>query len=364
MFSKDSARQADACRFCWMCRHICPVAGATGSEAWTPRARGLMISMIERGTEFDKDIAEAMYHCTLCDACANDCVTGYKPSEYTREARMRAVVEDLAPAAVIKMIDTISECGNIFGLSAMGKLFEKAGKLPEKAEVLLFIGQTAEAMRADTGVHAISILKKAGVDFTVLADEPASGAYLGELMGYTGDVQAVAAHTAKMIADTGAKTLVVLNPADAAMFKEQYGAWGLLSGIEIVTATAFIAALIADGKLKVKKAGIAGSLQEPVKLTRALDEIAPLKAIADACGIELTELFLNGKMSRCIGTVPFDVYAPEVAAQMVRVRCEDAVRLGSNLIITASPDDFYIMSKYATDGVKIADIYEILDGLC
>ena len=57
MFSKDSARQADACRFCWMCRHICPVAGATGSEAWTPRARGLMISMIERGTEFDKDIA-------------------------------------------------------------------------------------------------------------------------------------------------------------------------------------------------------------------------------------------------------------------------------------------------------------------
>lgn len=151
MFSKDSARQADACRFCWMCRHICPVAGATGSEAWTPRARGLMISMIERGTEFDKDIAEAMYHCTLCDACANDCVTGYKPSEYTREARMRAVVEDLAPAAVIKMIDTISECGNIFGLSAMGKLFEKAGKLPEKAEVLLFIGQTAEAMRADTG---------------------------------------------------------------------------------------------------------------------------------------------------------------------------------------------------------------------
>lgn len=124
MFSKDSARQADACRFCWMCRHICPVAGATGSEAWTPRARGLMISMIERGTEFDKDIAEAMYHCTLCDACANDCVTGYKPSEYTREARMRAVVEDLAPAAVIKMIDTISECGNIFGLSAMGKLLK------------------------------------------------------------------------------------------------------------------------------------------------------------------------------------------------------------------------------------------------
>lgn len=364
MFSKDSARQADACRFCWMCRHICPVGGSCGNEAWTPRARGLMISMIERGTEFDKDIASAMYHCTLCDACANDCATGYKPSEFTREARTLAVVEDLAPAEVMKSIETITECGNIFGLSAMGKVLEAAGELPEKAEHVLFIGQTAAAMKVDTAIHAVSILKKAGVDFTVLADEPGSGAYLGELMGFTGDVQALASSTAKAIAAAGAKKLIVLNPADAAMFKEQYGAWGLLGGIEVVTATAFIAGLIADGKLNVRAGSIAGSLQEPVKLTRALDELAPFKAIAAACGVELTELFLNGKMSRCVGTVPFDMYAPEVVTQMVRVRCEDAVRLGSSLIITASPDDYYVMSKYAIDGVKIADIYEILDGLC
>ena len=76
MFSIDSSRQADACRFCWMCRHICPVSNSTGNEGWTPRARGLMVSMIERGLPYDGEIAEAMYHCTLCDACANDCATG------------------------------------------------------------------------------------------------------------------------------------------------------------------------------------------------------------------------------------------------------------------------------------------------
>ena len=62
MFSKESARQAEACRFCWMCRHICPVAGSTGNEGWTPRARGLLVSLIERGVKYDADIAEAMYH--------------------------------------------------------------------------------------------------------------------------------------------------------------------------------------------------------------------------------------------------------------------------------------------------------------
>lgn len=361
MFSKESARQADACRFCWMCRHICPVAGSTGNEAWTPRARGLLISMIERGTEFDKDIASSMFHCTLCDACANDCVTGYKPSEFTREARMRAVVEEIAPAAVMSSIETISEFGNIFGLVESSKIL---GSMHEKADVLLFLGQTAAAMRCDTGSHAASILRKAGVSFTVLNDEPASGAYMGELMGYTGDVQSVASRTANTIAETGVKTIIVLNPADAVVFKEQYRAWGLLEGIEIVTMTAFTAALIGEGKLNIRGNHITGSLQEPVKLTRALDEIAPFKAIAAACGVELIELFLNGRMSRCIGTVPFDMYAPEVTAQMVRVRCEDAVRLESRLIITASPDDFYIMNKYAVNGVDISDIYEILDRLC
>ena len=61
MFSIDSSRQADACRFCWMCRHICPVSNSTGNEGWTPRARGLMVSMIERGLPYDGEIAEASF---------------------------------------------------------------------------------------------------------------------------------------------------------------------------------------------------------------------------------------------------------------------------------------------------------------
>lgn len=114
MFSNDSARQADACRFCWMCRHICPVAGSTGNEAWTPRAKGLMVSMIERGTEYDAQIAQAMYHCTMCEACSNDCVTGFKPTDFIREARTLAIVNGFAPKAVNDEIDNILSRGNIF----------------------------------------------------------------------------------------------------------------------------------------------------------------------------------------------------------------------------------------------------------
>ena len=41
MFSEKSKKNADACRFCWMCRHLCPVQLVTGKETNTPRAKGL-----------------------------------------------------------------------------------------------------------------------------------------------------------------------------------------------------------------------------------------------------------------------------------------------------------------------------------
>ena len=42
MFSEKSKKNADACRFCWMCRHLCPVQLVTGKETNTPRAKGLL----------------------------------------------------------------------------------------------------------------------------------------------------------------------------------------------------------------------------------------------------------------------------------------------------------------------------------
>lgn len=365
MFSIDSIRQAEACRFCWMCRHICPVAISTGNEGWTPRARGLMVSMIERGLPYNEEIAEVMYHCTLCDACANDCATGYKPSSFIREARTHAVVGGFAPKPILDAIDCICETGSIFGAEkADEEILDTIGALWAKAEVLLFAGQTAMHACSEVIVHFASLLKKAGIAFTLLSDEPESGSILTELMGSTGDVQVVATAAAAKIQSSGAKKLVVLSPADAVIFRDEYSGWGLLREVEIVTATAFLAELVAAGKLCPKSIPFTASLQEPVKLTRGLGEEAPLKALVAAAGINLKELFLHGKMSRCIGTVALDFYDPIVVKEMVRIRCEDALRLDSHVIVTASPDDFWLMSRYVLPGVEIRDLFAVLDEQC
>ena len=355
MFSKEIARQAEACRFCWMCRHICPVAGSTGNESWTPRAKGLLLSMVERGTEYDAELAEVMYHCTLCDACANDCVTGFRPSEFVRAARTEALVRGIAPACVNDMIDTLLEKGSLFEGEAL-----KAEGASEGAEVLLYLGQTARSVAKTCGETAAALFVRAGVAYQILEKEPDSGAYLAELMGYTGEVQQAAAKAAEAIEKSGAKTVVVLNPADAQIMKEQYPGWGLLPSVEVRTYTSFLAELVEKGRLTPKgTAEGTASLQEPVKLVRGLDEEKPAKALMAASGLTEKEMFLHGKMSRCIGTVPFDRISPETVREMVRVRTEDAERMGSKAIVTVSPDDYYLMKKYAA-GTEITDLFSLL----
>ena len=49
MISQNAMRHAEKCRFCFMCRHLCPVQLQTGKEINTPRAKGLVLSMVNKG---------------------------------------------------------------------------------------------------------------------------------------------------------------------------------------------------------------------------------------------------------------------------------------------------------------------------
>ena len=114
MFSEKAKKQADACRFCWMCRYLCPVQLVTGRETNTPRAKGLQVSMIERGMPMEADCARTMYECLLCGACAADCATGFDPLISIREARTQANVLDIVPANVQAVIDRVLDTGNLY----------------------------------------------------------------------------------------------------------------------------------------------------------------------------------------------------------------------------------------------------------
>lgn len=185
MLSQNSKKHMDACRFCWMCRHLCPVGLKTGREVNTPRAKGLLLSMVERGEKFDADIASAIYECLLCGSCTNDCVTGYDPLIFIREARTMAAAMELMPEAVEKIVENINNSGNLYGVQK-----PRYTGIQARADVLLYVGEVAACTQPAMVEAVMSLLNKAGIPFAILEEEPASGTFLGDLIGFVEEVRA------------------------------------------------------------------------------------------------------------------------------------------------------------------------------
>jgi len=116
--AEKSKKIIDSCRFCWMCRHVCPIGNATGQERNTARARAMGASLVVRGATELKEIAENIYECSLCGACTNNCLTGFDPKVFVQELKTEIVLNGLVPEYIQKLLAKYQETGNVYGLQA------------------------------------------------------------------------------------------------------------------------------------------------------------------------------------------------------------------------------------------------------
>lgn len=358
MVSQKALQHAEKCRFCWMCRHLCPVQHQTGKELNTPRAKGLLLSMVSKNSAvFDKDMAEAMYECMLCDACVNDCCTGYQPPLFIREARTEAVVNDLAPKAVMDTIENIESSGTIYGV-------QKPSFAQEGKDVLVYIGEVAAVKAPGMAKALLSLLKKAGISAKVLENEPASGTMLADLMGYVDEVAQQAKACADAINETGLP-VIVLDSYDAEIMKQHYAEWGCEIKNEVTTATAYIAGLLESGKLTAKKADKGtGACHDDDRLARSFYEFAPIRAIAEAAGFTLTEMFNKERLAKSCGTSVAMAYMPEITKKVAGGRWQDMLRTEAASMLVASPQAYECLSSNIPEGKALVDLFSALDEVC
>jgi len=356
MVSQKALQHAEKCRFCWMCRHLCPVQHQTGKELNTPRAKGLLLSMVSKqSAEFDRDMAQAMYECTLCDACVNDCCTGYQPPLFIREARTEAVVNDLAPDAVMALIENVEASGNIYGT-------EKPSFVQDGSDVLVYIGEVAACKVPGMAKALLSLLKKAGISAKVLENEPASGFMLADLMGYVEEVVQHAKACAGAINATNLPTVVVMDSYDAEIMKQHYAEWGCEIKAEVITATAYIARLLEENKLAPKGENRGtGVCHDDDRLARSFYEFAPIRAIAKAAGFELSEMFRKERLAKSCGTAVALAYMPEITRKVAGGRWQDMLRTEANAMLVANPQAYLCLSQCVPEGKELVDLYTALD---
>ena len=348
-FTQKAKEHIDACRFCWMCHHVCPIGNATGLERNTARARALGLSMVAReAIEYSDDIISNVYECSLCGACMTDCVTGWDPVMFTKEARLGAALDGKLPEYVTRMLQNLSEKGNVYGA-------EKNTNIPvfEDGETLFFLGEDTRAKGC--AKYAVELLKKAGVSFALLEDEPNSGYSMDFLVGAAAETRAMMENCAKVL--NGYKKVICYDPADAKVMKREYKEWGIDLRAEVVTFTSFLAELISSGAIKPQKKATKFMPQESPILARDLEETQPIRDILASLG-EVSEMLLSGKYTQLAGNLIMNEYMPEVMEKVAKNRWINAMNMGVETLVTTSTAEHILLEKTKPEGANLLKLEE------
>lgn len=342
----------NACRFCFMCRHLATIANVTFRECDIPRGRALILDRVRmHGIEELRkpDHIRTIYDCALSGACRTHCVSHYDEPGLVLAARRDIVEAGLAPDEAKALADAIA-----------------AKFAPEIS------GDTGDVLYLDATAHT--------------ADQPEIAAAFGKIMDSacipcrtlrvndTGKAAAVlgfSQHAARMagkvreaIAASACRTVVASCPAAFDALKNDYTRWGApLENVDVQHSSTYLLGLIEQGRLKVKPAGKTGYYIDSDFLRNYNDIVGPPRALLEAWGYSLKRFGTNAEESYAMGEGA--VVLNELRPELVRRLREYVVALmdsPDDLLITASPYTRRVLDKLGGRKVHVISVEEAVAG--
>lgn len=336
----------DACRFCFMCRHLSTVANVTFRESDTPRGAALLLDRVRRDPALlaNADYVACLYRNALSGACRKHCVSGYDEVGLVLAARADIVAAGTAPAVVQALVDTLERTGNPFGLAAhAGALANR----PSDAEVLYLVDPYTQHRRPEVAAAFLTALGALGIKAQVVEGIDTGKAL--HVLGYRDHAAAAAKRLQRLVADSGCKTVVTSCPACFDAMKNDLPRLeaGFAADIAIEHSATFLLKTLRDRKLNAAPRATTrafyldsdflrnynGIIEEPRELLRAV-------------GLEPVPFGTNAEESYGCGegAVVYDVLQPEVTALLrarIEALCDDPAH---DLLVVASPYTKHVLT--------------------
>lgn len=357
----------EACRFCFMCRHVCTVGVVSGRESDIPRGKALILFKILKGyTDYSPDLVDALYRCCLCGLCETWCKADCHPPDAVLAARADVVAQGKEPGPVRQIKDRLLQTGNPFGFPAEER-FQAWGSpelFRQQAEIVYYVGCDTAYRQPQIAAAFLKILAAARANFTLLRNERSTGKPLS-LLGYGDEARTMAAKLAADIRAARPKILVTTCPSAFDAFKTDYPAMGLdLSGIEVLHASQYIARLLEQGTLMPRRqpTAIATFLDGTyLGRTHALyDE--PRRILGRLDGLTLREMVWTRELAYSCGEPGgvFPLLHPELSQTMAARVLEEAAKTGADVLITACPAAKTLLQAANRTNLAVRDLAEVV----
>ena len=336
------------CARCRQCRMVCEVPIATTmlpicptGEYWkfdTYFASG-RISLAKKyllGTvEYDDSILKAVYSCTLCGSCKQQCpILNFDPLEATVVMREIAVEKGIADKIYKLPTDN----------PIIVNIEEDSG-----SDTALFIGTDAQSCKEQIEAVA-SVLNKAGIRFKAF-----TATDCGEYLMRKGDYAAFEEKKKDVIGrlkSENVKKLIAHEPMTYKVLSQEFDLAG--AGIEIVYYLELL-----KGKLS-GKANKKAVFHDPSYLGRYMGVYDLPRELLSGLGYEVIELERTRENAMSSGG--FADTVPGVADLASKTILGDAARFGAEILVTSSYYAAAQLKKAASEigsGIVVKDIVEL-----
>lgn len=353
----DPTQTTDLCRYCLMCRHVCPVTYITQDEATSPHGWGLLISSVGRGlTGWNEDTVDILYQCADCGLCRAHCATDQPLPLAINAGRADVAARNLAPAVVYELQQKLQRWGNVYA----------AAEIPVvtgRAEAGLIVGAAAHHLHPQTVEAALKLLAATGVNAAPLAAGRETP-YLPNTLGLPVEARDLAEITLADITALGASRVFVLGPGDIYAYTTLLAYLGLRwpDHVHLLDGVTFLAGQLEAGQLAFRPIDLGEyAFYDPDHTVRVPGRwSAPRRLLAALTATPPIELFWRQERAMPCGAsggLPFT--QPALAAALAEARLAEAQARGVKTLITDDPQTLYHLQRYAKD-IAVKGLYELL----
>ena len=362
MLIENPMATTENCRYCLMCRHMCPVGHVTRKETLTPHGWGLTIASLRRGMlPWDEEAADVIYSCADCGSCRSHCVTNQPLPTAIAAARAELVQKELAPAIVYEIDAALQVWGNPYEEQA-------PESVSAQGDVALFVGDEAHYVWPSALDAALTLLEEVGID-PVLIGVGRNNGYLASSLGLPETAVALASQTVEEVKATGATRLMVLSPGDyytfSQLFDERLGiSWP--EEVELLELIPFLNEKMDGERLSFAPVedGTPTAYIDPTHTVRVNGRHeAPRKLLSAVVPSPTVELFWREERAHPCGNVALQFTQPEIAEHLTFARLDDARQRGAKRVVTEDAGCLAHMQRHAGRfGLEVQGLYELLAG--
>lgn len=377
--------ELDACTQCGQCLKHCPVQDVTGNPSISPpekirifrefikATRGLRARLFGPGIDprLIEDFSKAVYECTTCGACGQNCSVGIFTQRLWPSLRREMVRRGLGPlGSQAEIPEHVLNTGNPYGKPASERFspwFPEDVKVAEKAELGYYAGCTGSYEAIPMVRGDVSVIGAIGKPFTMLPAE--EEVCCGFPLFITGQHDLLEDLTKRLVAAymaKGVKTLLCSCPCCVNMMSRD---WPVFYGRDLPFKIRHITQFVADA-VRAKKLTFSRGLNErviyhdPCYLSRGVGIIEEPRAVLRSIpGVQVLEFARHGLRSRCCGSggAARKIFH-ENAVAMARLTIDEAVAKKADRLILSCPA-CYAKVNEAMEGyerqITITDIMEL-----